>query len=139
MTKQYYPEPTVGALIFNPEGKLLLVKSHKWQDKYVIPGGHIEIGETLEEALRREITEETNLDVYDIEFLLFQEFIFDSAFWRKRHFIFFDHICKTDTTQVNLNDEAEEYLWVSLEEELELPIDPYTKVAIETYLRKKES
>lgn len=137
MTKQHYPEPTVGALIFNSEGKLLLVKSHKWRDKYVIPGGHIEVGETLEEALRREIKEETDLDVYDIEFLVFQEFIFDNAFWRKGHFIFFDHVCKTDTTRVNLNDEAEEYVWVSLEEGLELPIDPYTKIAIETYLQKK--
>ena len=33
-----YPEPTVGALIFNPEGKLLLVKTHKWHGKYTIPG-----------------------------------------------------------------------------------------------------
>ena len=58
MTQQY-PEPTVGALILNKESKILLVKSHKWQNNYVIPGGHVELGETLQDTLKREIKEET--------------------------------------------------------------------------------
>ena len=65
MAKQQFPEPTVGALIFNPEGKLLLMRSHKWRDKYVVPGGHIELGEHIEDALKREVKEETGLDVTD--------------------------------------------------------------------------
>lgn len=36
-----YPEITVGALILNPFGEMLLLKSHKWRNKLVIPGGHI--------------------------------------------------------------------------------------------------
>ncbi|ADO77499.1 NUDIX hydrolase [Halanaerobium praevalens DSM 2228] len=40
-----YPEPTVGAIIFNPDNKILLCKSHKWNNQYIIPGGHIELGE----------------------------------------------------------------------------------------------
>ena len=32
-----YPEPTVGAIIFNPDNKVLLCKAHKWNDKYIIP------------------------------------------------------------------------------------------------------
>ncbi len=50
--RQRYPEPTVGALIFNNEGKIFLMKSHKWKGKYVIPGGHVELGETIEKALK---------------------------------------------------------------------------------------
>ncbi len=46
MTNQAFPEPTVRILIFNPRGEMLLTKSHKWNDKYVIPGGHIELGES---------------------------------------------------------------------------------------------
>ena len=51
MPEQQYPEPTVGALIFNPEGKVFLMRSHKWRGKWVLPGGHIELGERMEDAL----------------------------------------------------------------------------------------
>jgi len=87
MAEQAFPEPTVGALIFDPEGRLFLMRSHKWRGAYVIPGGHIELGETLEDALRREILEETGLAIYGIEFLCVQEFIYGDAFWKRRHFI----------------------------------------------------
>jgi nucleoside triphosphatase len=136
MPEQQYPEPTVGALILNPQGELFLMRSHKWADCYVVPGGHVELGESMEDALRREVKEETALDIYDIQFLRFQEFIYDDAFWKRRHFIFFDYVCCTDSTEVRLNDEAHEYLWVIPEEALKLPIEPYTRVAIETYLER---
>lgn len=138
MSEQKFPEPTVGALIFNPEGKIFLMKSHKWKGKYVIPGGHIEIGEKIEDALRREIKEETGLDVDNIEFIRFQEFIFDNAFWQKKHFIFLEFACRTKSTKVKLNSESQEYLWATLEEALKLPIEPYTRRTIEEYIKKKQ-
>lgn len=133
MGRQQYPEPTVGALIFNRENKALLVRSDKWRDKYAIPGGHIELGETMEEALRREIEEETGLDIYEIEFASLQEFVFDEAFHEKRHFIFIDFVCRTDSgdDEVVLNFESQEYVWVSLEEALKLPLEPFTRRLIE--------
>ena len=137
MAEQQYPEPTVGALVFNREGKLFLMKSHKWRGRWVVPGGHIELGERMEDALRREVKEETNLDIYEIEFLCFQEFLYDERFWKRRHFVFFDYACKTDSTDVRLNDEAEEYRWVTLDEVLTLPVEHYTAVAIREYLGKK--
>jgi len=136
MPEQQYPEPTVGGLIFNSEDKLFLMKSHKWNNLYSVPGGHIELGERIEETLIREIKEETGLDIYNIEFIYFQEFIYDEAFWMKRHFIFFDYSCRTDSTEVTLNDEAQEYTWVSLDEAFKLPLEPYTKNAIENYIKK---
>ncbi len=137
MAEQQYPEPTVGAFIFNAEGKLFLMSSHKWKGKWVVPGGHIELGERMEDAPRREVKEETNLDIRDIEFICFQEFIYDERFWRRSHFIFFDYACRTDSTEVKLNEEAEEYLWVTLDEALTLPIEHYTAMAIRAYLKKK--
>ena len=134
MADQQFPEPTTGGLIFNPEGKLFLMISHKWKDRWVVPGGHIELGETIEESLRREIKEETNLDIYNIKFICFQEFIYDDLFWKKRHYIFFDYACKTNSTDVKLNSEAQEYTWVSLEDAFKLPIDTYTGIAIRKYL-----
>lgn len=127
MPEQQFPEPIVGALIFNPEGKIFLMKSYKWRGKYVIPGGHIELGEKMEDALKREIKEETGLKIYDIEPIFFQEFIFAKAFWKKRHFIFFDFACKTKSTKVKLNSEGQEYVWTTLSDALKLSIGPYTR------------
>lgn len=137
MTEQVYPEPTTGALVFDREGRLFLMKSHKWKGKWVIPGGHVDLGERIEDAVRREIKEETNLDVHDLEFVCFQEFIYGDGFWRKKHFIFFDFACKTDSTEVVLNDEAQEYTWASLDELERFSIDPYTWNVIREYAKKK--
>ena len=136
MTEQKYPEPAVGALIFNKEGKIFLMKSHKWNNKYVIPGGHIELGETMEDALKREIKEETNMDIYNIRYIGHQEFIFDNVFWKKKHFIFFDYSCKTNSNNIKLNSEAEELIWVYPEEALKLDVEPYTLKTIKLYLKK---
>lgn len=138
MAKQQFPEPTVGAMIFNAEGKLFLMKTHKWGNKYAIPGGHIEMGETMVDALKREIKEETNLDIHNIQFLCFQEFIYDDAFYEKRHFIFFDYVCETDSTDVILNDEAQEYVWAPLSDIASLPVEPYTMKTIRYYMENKE-
>jgi nucleoside triphosphatase len=131
MANQVFPEPTVGAFIFNKAGELLLLKSHKWPGKYVVPGGHVELGETLEEAAVREAKEETGLDIYALKFINFQEFIYDPAFWKKRHFIFFDYSCRADSLEVKLNDEAQEHVWVKLDSTLHLPLDSYTQTSIE--------
>lgn len=136
MGEQVFPEPTVGALIFNDDGKMLLVRSHKWKGKWVMPGGHIELGETAITALRREIKEETNLDIDDIRFVCLQEFIFDDAFWKKKHFIFMDYACKTKSGDVILDSEGQEFTWVSLQESLDMPVDAYTKHTIEEFLKK---
>jgi nucleoside triphosphatase len=137
MPDQIFPEPTVGAFIFNAEGKLLLLESHKWPGRYVVPGGHVELGERLEEALAREAREETGLDIHSIEFINFQQFIYDPAFWKKRHFIFFDFACRTDSMDVQLNDEAEGYVWVEPHKALTMELDTYTRRSVEEWLKKR--
>jgi nucleoside triphosphatase len=131
MPDQIFPEPTVGVFIFNKAGEMLLLVSHKFPGKYVVPGGHVELGERLEETAVREAKEETGLDIYGLKFINFQEFIYDSSFWKKRHFIFFDFYCKADSLDVQLNDEAQEYTWVGLDAALQLPLDEYTRISVE--------
>jgi len=135
---QAFPEPTTGAFIFNPHGQVLLIKTHKWKGKYAVPGGHIELGESMEKALIREVREETGLDIYDIKPIYVAEMIFDKLFFKKKHFIFLDYFCRTKSTKVKLNNEAEEYLWISPEKAVKLPtIEPYAKKTIENYLKSK--
>src|SRR5512136_3056707 len=49
---QNYPEAAVGALIVNEKEEMLLVRSYKWGTKYTVPGGHIELGERSETAVK---------------------------------------------------------------------------------------
>ena len=129
--EQQYPEPTVGALIFNEKDQLLIVKTHKWHGNYTIPGGHVELGEHLEEALGREIKEETGLNLIEAKFLCFQEFVFDECFWEQKHFVFFDFLCRVEPGEVLLNDEAEGYLWVELDQVEDYPIDDYLRHSLD--------
>ena len=131
MPDQIFPEPTVGVFIFNKANEMLLLVSHKFPGKYVVPGGHVELGERIEETAVREAQEETGLDIYGLKFIYFQQCIYDPSFWKKRHFIFFDYLCRTDSLDVRLNDEAEEYVWVKLESALNLPLDEYTRTSVE--------
>ena len=138
MADQIFPEPTVGIFIFNPAGELLLLKSHKWPEgKHVVPGGHVELGESIEQAAIREAQEETGLDVHDLEFINFQEFIYDPAFWKPRHYIFFDFAARTESLEVRLNDEAEEHVWARPEAALHLPLDSYTRVSIAKIIERR--
>ncbi len=129
---QYFPEPVVGAIILNEKKQIFLMRSHKWNNKYSIPGGHIELGESAEHALVREVKEETNLDVHNLSHVITHEFIHDPAFWKKRHFIMFDYICHTKTpNKVKLNDEGQEYVWMDFSKALKSrDIEPFTLKAL---------
>jgi nucleoside triphosphatase len=134
---QVYPEPTVGALIVNKDGKILLTKSHKWFDKYTLPGGHIEVGETMKEAVAREVKEEVGLDVEVAEMLLTQEAIFAEEFWKRKHFIFFDFLCKSKDQQVKLDGrELQEYVWEYPGAAFKLELDSFTQKTLERYLQR---
>ncbi|GGE69913.1 hypothetical protein GCM10007140_19880 [Priestia taiwanensis] len=62
-----YAYPThivaVSGLIRNEQGEVLLVQVNNRSDTWETPGGQVERGETLEEALRREVKEETGVDI----------------------------------------------------------------------------
>jgi len=129
-----YPEVTVGALIFNDSGELFLMKTHKWKGMYCVPGGHIELGETAVEAVIREVKEETNLKISDVTFHCIQDAVFPDTFYEKRHFIFIDFVCRTSSDTVKLNEEASEYVWVSLNDIQNYNIEPFTLKTITLYM-----
>lgn len=134
-----YPEPTVSAVIFNPEGKILLCRSHKWNNEYVIPGGHIEPGERMEDALKREIMEECGLEIFDIKLISLKESIYSDKFHEKKHFIFIDYECRTNSDSVKLNDEAEEYVWADLKDIDGYKFGGFTKELLVQLRNRKKS
>lgn len=121
------PEVVVAAIIKNDQNEVLLCKSHKWRDRFVIPGGHVEFGETLESALVREVMEETGLEIFASIPVGIKENIFTDINGKMRHFIVFDYECRTHGSEVVLNDEAESYIWIEETKMFDLPLDDYTR------------
>ena len=133
---QFFPEATVGALVVNEKGRILIVRSRKWGDKYTVPGGHIELGERAEDAIRREVKEETGLDSEPVELLIVQQAIYPKDYHKHEHFIFMDYVCRATSTDVKLDGrELQEYVWVSPEEALKLDLEEYTRNFVEKYAR----
>jgi FolB domain-containing protein len=132
---QKFPLVTVGALIFNQKNKILFLKTHKWKGQYGLPAGKLEYGENIIDGLKREIKEETNLEVYDIKFLLNQEIRNPKDFFKKAHFVSINHTCKAKNSKVKLNYEAQSFSWVSAESSLKLNLNKPTEELIEYYLK----
>ncbi|MDB6022569.1 MAG: hydrolase [Pedosphaera sp.] len=126
------PIVTVGALILNATGEVLMVRTHKWSNLWGIPGGKIKWGEESVAALRREIREETNLEISDIRFVLVQDCIHSPEFYRDAHFVLLNYTARcVGEPQVKLNDEAREFKWVPVGTALAMPINQPTRVLLE--------
>lgn len=134
------PVVTVGALIFNRAGDVLMLRTHKWSNLWGIPGGKTKYGETSLDALRREVKEETNLDITDIRFALVQDCIHSKEFYREAHFVLLNYTCVcTASADVKLNDEANDFRWVRPELALKMDLNTPTRILIEAVLRQRPS
>lgn len=133
------PVVTVGALIFNRAGEVLMVRTHKWSNLWGIPGGKTKLGETSIDALRREVKEETNLEISDIQFVLVQDCIYSKEFYRDAHFVLLNYtgVCARDTA-VRLNDEANDYRWVTPQAALKMRLNTPTRILIEAVLARRD-
>jgi phosphoglycolate phosphatase-like HAD superfamily hydrolase/ADP-ribose pyrophosphatase YjhB (NUDIX family) len=132
------PLATVGALIFNAAGEVLVIRTHKWSDLWGIPGGKIKWGEPSETALRREIIEETGLKVVDIEFVLVQDCIHSREFYRDAHFVLLNYTCHcVGEPHVILNDEGREARWVTTAGARDLPLNTPTRILLEAVMASR--
>jgi phosphoglycolate phosphatase len=125
-----HPIATVGALIHDGRGRILIVRTHKWRDKWGIPGGKIKRGEPSLLALHREILEETALLIDDVHFVLSQDCIDSPEFMRPAHFILLNYIARAKTTDVTLNKEAQEFHWLHPAEALTFDLNQPTRILL---------
>ncbi len=128
MVKRRYPSyPLVGvAGVIIQKGKVLLIKRGKAPGKgeWNIPGGLVEVGERLEEAVKRETYEETGLEV-DVGMLLevSDRIIRDVEGRVMYHYVLLDYLCRMVGGRLAAASDAADARWVSFEDidSLDLP------------------
>lgn len=112
--------PAVYALVYD-DSKLLLVNT-KSTGKWFFPGGALEKGERTEVALRREVQEETGIDLQSITFFIFKETFFyyepHQQGYHSLNLFFLATLERTTSArheQADPTDEADTYTWVDIE------------------------
>jgi ADP-ribose pyrophosphatase YjhB (NUDIX family) len=111
------PYLAVSAAILR-EGKVLIVRRARKPalGVYTLPGGVVEAGETLEEALKREVREETSLVIEPVTLAGHREVIIRDAAGRvERHFVILCFASRWRGGELVLNDELDEARWVTPE------------------------
>jgi 8-oxo-dGTP diphosphatase len=108
------PYLAVSAAIFR-DGKVLIVRRARppANGLYTLPGGGVELGETLEEAVIREVKEETALDVEPVALAGYRQAIArDAQGGVERHFVILPFAARWIAGEVTLNEELGEALWL---------------------------
>jgi ADP-ribose pyrophosphatase YjhB (NUDIX family) len=112
------PFCAVGAIVVD-KGALLLIKRDREpaRGQWSLPGGRVEIGETLREALVREVREETGVDV-DVDGLIgvAERIVRDDDGAIEYHYVILDYVCTPRSTSVKAGDDAADARWVPVAE-----------------------
>jgi 8-oxo-dGTP diphosphatase len=148
MRRKYPKHPLlgVGALIFKSVGRrgpILLVErgGHPLKGYWSLPGGLVETGEKLEDALRREILEETGLRVQPVsKFEIFERIMLDAHGRAEYHYVLADYVCKVVGGTLQAGDDVSRAEWVPPAKLDQYRITEGTREVIErAYARRKRT
>ena len=130
-TKNDYPDHprvAVGAVVFK-ENRVLLVRRGQppAENLWAIPGGSVEIGETLQQAAEREIREETGIWIRAARpIYTFDVIERDEGKGIRFHYVIVDLLADYVSGELSAGDDAVEARWVSAEEIAELKVSAST-------------
>jgi len=110
----------VGAVIEDDKERILLVKHRPerggfWQGKWICPGGELELGETIEEGIRREVKEETQLDIELVAPLHPFDRVVREGGEVALHVVYIDYLAKLKGGELQPGSDVGEAIWVSKE------------------------
>jgi 8-oxo-dGTP diphosphatase len=103
----------VGAIVLDGDCVLLVKRAHEpLQGEWSVPGGAVDIGETLEEAIRREVREETCLDIEVGPIVdVLDRIRYDPDGRVKFHYVLVDFVCRPVGGTLQCASDAEEATW----------------------------
>jgi mutator protein MutT len=139
LTRRYPDRPhvAVGAVIIR-DRKVLLARRAKdpFKGEWSLPGGAVELGETLTAAVRREVREETGLDVRVGKIAgIFDRICPDEQGGVEYHYILVDYACRPISGSGQAASDAEEVAWFSAQEVETLTIQQNTRELILRHLQ----
>lgn len=118
--------PCVGAVILDEELRVLLVKHVPekggfWIGKYICPGGRLEFGESLEDGVRREVREETGLEIEIVTWVRPMERMIRSADESiQEHILYLDAVAKVKEGNFKPASDVGEGNWFTRDELIEI-------------------
>jgi mutator protein MutT len=120
MGKEYPPAPVVGVggIVVRGDRALIVKRAHDpRRGEWSIPGGAVELGERLTDAVRRELREETGLDV-DVGAVVesFDRIHHDDDGRVRYHFVIVDFVCHAPAGEALAGTDADAVAWVTAEE-----------------------
>jgi len=142
MQREHPKQPLVGvgALIIE-RGRAVLIKRGKAPllGEWSIPGGMLELGETLREGAEREALEETGLVVRATELLgVFDRVVPDSEGRIVYHYVLIDFLCERISGELQAGADAADAQWLTPEEISRLPLAEDTVAVIQAAFAKAE-
>jgi len=120
MAREYPSQPVVGVgAVVVRDGRALIVKrGHEPRlGEWSLPGGHLHLGESLADGARREVKEETGLDVHPGPILETFDRVYRDPDGRVRyHFVIVDFVCESPEGQAVAGSDAAAVAWVRADE-----------------------
>lgn len=127
----------VGAVVLR-EGRVLLIRRGKepLKGRWLIPGGTVELGETLEEAVAREVREETGIAVRAREVVLVFDRIERAGSDVIYHYVIVDYLCEDLGGELCPGSDAEDAAFVSPSELEAYDVPPLARELVEKMLAR---
>ena len=103
-----------------------------------LPGGAVETGETLDHAVRREVLEETGLEVKPLRvFEIFERIMHDAKGETEYHYVLIDYVCRITGGKLCAGDDVARVAWMRENELADLQITEGTLGVIRKAFRKR--
>ena len=115
-TREYPERPIVGVgAVIVDDGKVVLIKRkyEPLQGQWSLPGGGVEVGETLEAAVAREMLEETGLEVVVGPVIeVFDRIMRDDEHRVRYHYVLIDYLCWPIAGELRAGSDVDAAIWV---------------------------